>query len=242
MTPISILVADDEPLARERLTTLLAGRPELSVIAECGDGEEAAARMARDRPDLAFLDVQMPELDGFGALEAAAPWHVPEVVFVTAYDEYALRAFEAGAIDYLLKPFDRPRFERALHQGAGATRDTGARSGDTGAARPGGRGSGYARAAGDPGRAAHPVRRGEHHRVDRSGRQLCAAAGRGCDTLAAGADARTGASARSEAFRPHPSLLHRECRCHCGARAHLAWGVSGEPQGWNGPHEQQDVQ
>lgn len=112
--PISILVADDEPLARERLTTLLAGHPELSVIAECGDGEEAAARMVSDRPDLAFLDVQMPELDGFGALEAAAPWHVPEVVFVTAYDAYALRAFEAGAIDYLLKPFDRPRFERAL--------------------------------------------------------------------------------------------------------------------------------
>ncbi len=114
MTPVRVLIADDEPLARERLAMLLADRPGSEVIGEARDGEETVQRISADRPDLVFLDVQMPELDGFTALEAALSWHVPEVVFVTAYDSYAIRAFEAGATDYLLKPFDRQRFEVAL--------------------------------------------------------------------------------------------------------------------------------
>lgn len=114
MTPVRVLIADDEPLARERLAMLLAGRPDIVVLGEACDGEETVQRISTDRPDLVFLDVQMPELDGFAALEAALSWHVPEVVFVTAFDSYAIRAFEAGATDYLLKPFDRQRFEVAL--------------------------------------------------------------------------------------------------------------------------------
>lgn len=109
-----VLIADDEPLARERLRALLEGRPGIEVVGEAADGREAMEQILAHRPDLVFLDVQMPEQDGFAALEGALDTHVPSVVFVTAYDTYAIKAFEAGATDYLLKPFDRPRFEVAL--------------------------------------------------------------------------------------------------------------------------------
>jgi two-component system LytT family response regulator len=111
---IRALVVDDEPLARASLRVLLARDPEVSVAAECGSGDAALAAIRELRPQLLFLDVQMPGLDGFDVLEqlgAAAP---PAIVFVTAYDQYALRAFEAGALDYLLKPFDDARFGQAL--------------------------------------------------------------------------------------------------------------------------------
>jgi two-component system LytT family response regulator len=111
---IRTVVADDEPLARERLRTLLAAEPDMELVAECGDGREAAETLARQRPDLLFLDVEMPELDGFGLLEALVPGKAPLVVFVTAYPHYAVRAFEAAAADYLLKPFDRERFARTM--------------------------------------------------------------------------------------------------------------------------------
>lgn len=111
---ISVVIADDEPLARERLRSLVTGHPDLTVVAECADGRETVATVARLAPDLAFLDIQMPELDGFGVLEALAPTHRPAVVFVTAYDEYAIHAFEVNAVDYLLKPVDPRRFEEAL--------------------------------------------------------------------------------------------------------------------------------
>ncbi|HEU4562642.1 MAG TPA: LytTR family DNA-binding domain-containing protein [Longimicrobium sp.] len=109
------VVVDDEALARERLRTLLAGYPSVELVAECGDGVEAVGAVAELRPDLLFLDVQMPELDGFGvlrALDGEAP--LPEIVFVTAYDRYALQAFEVHALDYLLKPFTRRRFYEAM--------------------------------------------------------------------------------------------------------------------------------
>src|SRR5882757_2570577 len=111
---IRALVVDDEPLARSNLTVLLRRDPEIEMVRECGSGVEALAEIRGSKPDLVFLDVQMPECDGFDVLEMLGGELPPAVVFVTAYDQYALRAFEAGALDYLLKPFDNARFERAL--------------------------------------------------------------------------------------------------------------------------------
>ncbi len=105
---------DDEPLARSNLAVLLKRDPEIEIIGECGSGTEAATEIRKEQPDLLFLDVQMPECDGFDVLELLGKGLPSAIVFVTAYDEYALRAFEAGALDYLLKPFDNARFELAL--------------------------------------------------------------------------------------------------------------------------------
>ena len=114
MDKIRALIVDDEPLARERIVDMLVGDPDLEIIGECGDGLMAVAAVESHKPDLLFLDVQMPELDGFGVLEAIE--QPPVIVFVTAYDQYALRAFEVHALDYLLKPFDRERFDKALQR------------------------------------------------------------------------------------------------------------------------------
>lgn len=109
-----VLVVDDEPLARERLRSLLEKEDDVELIGECGDGRSAVETIDAERPDLVFLDVQMPELDGFDVLEALDPESRPHIVFVTAYDEYAVRAFDVHALDYVLKPFDRDRFRSAL--------------------------------------------------------------------------------------------------------------------------------
>ena len=111
---IRALIVDDEPIARAGLRTLLGAETDVTVVGECRDGAEAVAWIRADRPDLVFLDVQMPELNGFQVLSALEPNELPAIVFVTAYDEYALDAFDASAVDYLLKPFDRERFARAL--------------------------------------------------------------------------------------------------------------------------------
>jgi two-component system, LytTR family, response regulator len=108
------LIVDDEPLARQRLRHLLADQADVEVVAECATGEQAIETVGALRPDLLFLDIQMPEVDGFGVMRAVGPGTVPVVIFVTAYDQFALRAFEAHALDYLLKPFDDERFEAAL--------------------------------------------------------------------------------------------------------------------------------
>jgi two-component system LytT family response regulator len=110
----TVVIVDDEPLARERLRDLLAGHPRYDLAAEAGDGAEALATIVELRPALVFLDVQMPELDGFGVLEALASDPLPAIVFVTAYDEYAVRAFEVNAVDYLLKPVEPARFAAAM--------------------------------------------------------------------------------------------------------------------------------
>src|SRR6267378_1842545 len=111
---IRALVVDDEPLARSNVTVLLRRDPDVDLLGECSSGIEALAQIRCMQPDLLFLDVQMPECDGFDVLELLGSAAPPAIVFVTAYDQYALRAFEAGALDYLLKPFDDARFRRAL--------------------------------------------------------------------------------------------------------------------------------
>ncbi len=112
-SPLLALIIDDEPLARDSVRALLESDPEVRVVGE-GTGSEAAALIARTRPDLLFLDIQMPEVDGFAVLDQVGADTVPAVIFVTAYDRYALRAFEVHALDYLLKPFDDERFAAAL--------------------------------------------------------------------------------------------------------------------------------
>ena len=109
-----VLIVDDEPLARKRIRSLLQGAEDIEILEECRDGEEAVRAITRERPDLVFLDVQMPGIDGFGVLARIDPWQLPVVIFVTAYDQYAIKAFEVHALDYLLKPFDRERFQMAL--------------------------------------------------------------------------------------------------------------------------------
>ena len=111
---IRALIIDDEPLARRRLRTLLASEADVDVVGECDDGATAIAETRRLTPDLLFLDVQMPGLDGFDVLEAIGPSASPAVIFVTAHDDYAMRAFDVHAVDYLLKPFDRSRLRHAL--------------------------------------------------------------------------------------------------------------------------------
>src|ERR1700677_5111583 len=111
---IKVLVVDDEPLARRNLTVLLRRDPDIGAIAECGSGLDAIEEIRKSTPDLVFLDVQMPECDGFDVLELLGSDAPATIIFVTAYDSYALRAFEAGALDYLLKPFDDARFQRSL--------------------------------------------------------------------------------------------------------------------------------
>lgn len=111
---IRALIVDDEPLARSNLAVLLRMDPDIGIVGECGSGAEALGEVRVANPDLLFLDVQMPECDGFDVLELLGSELPPAIVFVTAYDQYALRAFEAGALDYLLKPFDNARFELAL--------------------------------------------------------------------------------------------------------------------------------
>ena len=110
------LVVDDEPLARQTLRALLERERDVELLGECGDGPSAAEAVRSRRPDLLFLDVQMPELDGFGVLRAIDDVRVPAVVFVTAYGEHAVRAFDEEATDYLVKPFDDDRFGRALER------------------------------------------------------------------------------------------------------------------------------
>src|SRR5215467_12291917 len=113
-TRTRVLIVDDEPLARERLRTLLQEEPGFEIVGEAGDGTTGAESILALQPDLVFLDVQMPGADGFDVIDAVGPDKMPFVVFVTAYDRYALRAFDVHALDYLLKPFDRDRFRQAV--------------------------------------------------------------------------------------------------------------------------------
>ncbi|MFI5311313.1 MAG: LytR/AlgR family response regulator transcription factor [Gemmatimonadales bacterium] len=120
---VTVVVVDDEELARRRIMQLLEPEPDMKVVGECRDGREAIEAVERLRPDLLFLDVQMPGVDGFGVLAGLSMDPLPEAVFVTAYDEHAIRAFEVNALDYLLKPLDADRFRRALDRVRDELRD-----------------------------------------------------------------------------------------------------------------------
>lgn len=113
---IQSLIVDDEPLARQRVRMLLGEEPDVEVVGECGDGFEAVDQIQATKPDLVFLDVQMPDMDGFEVLRRIPPTSLPIVVFTTAHDQHALRAFEVNAVDYLLKPFKPARFKGAVQR------------------------------------------------------------------------------------------------------------------------------
>jgi two-component system LytT family response regulator len=115
-TKIRALIVDDEPLARRRIKSLLAHDQSVDVIGECSDGHKAVTSISELTPDLVFLDVQMPAMDGFEVIKTIGAEQMPTVIFVTAYDQYALKAFEVNALDYLLKPFDRTRFHKTLEK------------------------------------------------------------------------------------------------------------------------------
>ena len=110
------IIVDDEELARQRIRDLLEERPDIRIVAECRNGKTAIEAIRRHQADLVFLDVQMPDVDGFGVIEEIGSDKMPPVIFVTAFDKYALEAFEANAVDYLLKPFDRGRFQSAVNR------------------------------------------------------------------------------------------------------------------------------
>lgn len=116
MPPVAAIVVDDEPLARQRIIDLLDRDPEVRLLAECADGHAAVDVILRQRPDLVFLDIQMPEIDGFRIIAEVTPEQMPTTIFVTAYDRYAIQAFDVQALDYLLKPYDDDRFMQALQR------------------------------------------------------------------------------------------------------------------------------
>jgi two-component system LytT family response regulator len=113
---IRTLIVDDEPLARRNLRLLLEKDPQIEIIGECRNGREAVTALKSFSPELVFLDIQMPEMDGFDVLAEVGPKQIQAIIFVTAFDQYALKAFEVHALDYLLKPFDDARFHKALDQ------------------------------------------------------------------------------------------------------------------------------
>jgi two-component system LytT family response regulator len=113
---IRTLIVDDEPLARRNLRVLLERDPQIEILDECRNGREAVKAINTLAPDLIFLDIQMPEMDGFDVLARVGPQHIQAIIFVTAFDQYALKAFDVHALDYLLKPFDDERFARALER------------------------------------------------------------------------------------------------------------------------------
>jgi two-component system, LytTR family, response regulator len=113
---LTTLIVDDEPLARERLLGLLSNETDIEVLGQCRDGEEAVSAIHERHPDLVLLDVEMPRMDGFEVIDTIGPERMPMVIFVTAYDQHAIKAFQVRALDYLLKPFDRERFSDALQR------------------------------------------------------------------------------------------------------------------------------
>ncbi|MEW6210354.1 MAG: response regulator, partial [Acidobacteriota bacterium] len=114
MERIRVLIVDDEPLAREGVRMRLSGEADFEIVGECSTGRKAVEAIERLAPDLVFLDIEMPRLDGFSVIETVGAKRMPAVIFVTAYDEHALRAFEVHALDYLLKPIDSARFREAI--------------------------------------------------------------------------------------------------------------------------------
>jgi len=126
-SPLRVIIADDERLARKKLHILLESEPEVLVVAECEDGRQTISAIHAHLPDLLLLDIQMPDLDGFQVLNEVPPGEMPVVIFTSAYDQYAIRAFEAHALDYLLKPFDRERLHHSIERACSEVRKSGDR-------------------------------------------------------------------------------------------------------------------
>ena len=120
-TPLRILIVDDEDLARQRLKALLARRSDFELVGECSNGADAVREIGSLKPDIVLLDVQMPEVDGFDVIADVGPDKMPTVIFVTAFDDYAIDAFDVGAVDYILKPVDEDRFNHTLDRAAKRT-------------------------------------------------------------------------------------------------------------------------
>ncbi len=116
MRKIKLIIIDDEPVARNIIKKFLAGENDFEIIGECGNGEDAVSMIIELKPDLIFLDIQMPEMDGFEVINAVGTKNIPYIIFVTAYDQYAIKAFEINAVDYLLKPFDKERFLNSINR------------------------------------------------------------------------------------------------------------------------------
>jgi len=124
---LRVLIADDEEYCRQQLSRLLGAEQQVEIVAECANGIEALNAVEQTRPDLAFLDIHMPELDGFGIVEALDGGRMPAIIFVSAFDHFAVRAFDTEAVDYLLKPFDQERFRRAFGRAVHSVTDGAAR-------------------------------------------------------------------------------------------------------------------
>ena len=163
---LRVLVVDDEPLARDGLKLLLGRQPRVASVSEARNGREAVALIREQKPDLVLLDVQMPRTDGFAVVQAIGAERMPAVIFVTAHDQYAIRAFEIAAIDYLLKPVSEERFALAFERAI----EPAARRAARGEPAPG---AGDARCHRQPAAAARairdPVRRAHHLRASRRG-------------------------------------------------------------------------
>jgi two-component system LytT family response regulator len=127
---LRVLIVDDEPLARARLRELLEDESDIEIVGECGNGADAVTRIAGDEPDLVLLDIQMPEIDGFGVLRAIGTDRMPAVIFVTASDAHAVRAFEVHAVDYVLKPVDHDRLLEAIGRAKHRLSETADRDGE----------------------------------------------------------------------------------------------------------------
>jgi two-component system, LytTR family, response regulator len=126
-SPLRVIIADDERLARKKLHILLESEPEVQVVAECEDGRQTISAIHAHLPDLLLLDIQMPDLDGFQVLNEVPPGEMPVVIFTSAYDQYAIRAFEAHALDYLLKPFDQERLHLSIERACSEVHKSGDR-------------------------------------------------------------------------------------------------------------------
>jgi two-component system LytT family response regulator len=126
-SPLRVIIADDERLARKKLHILLESEPEVQVVAECEDGRQTISAIHAYLPDLLLLDIQMPDLDGFQVLHEVPPGEMPVVIFTSAYDQYAIRAFAAHALDYLLKPFDQERLHHSIERACSEVRKSGDR-------------------------------------------------------------------------------------------------------------------
>jgi CheY-like chemotaxis protein len=223
-----VLVADDEAPARQRIVDLLRRGSQAAAILEASDGLSAVAIIQDRRPDLVFLDVQMPELTGLEVIAEVGAERMPLTVLVTAYDQHAIRAFEANALDYLLKPFSDERFEATMarvriRMDERSVREFGrrilrmvsaARAGDPPLDRPGGEI-----------RRFHALRTGGRYRLDRSGRGLREPAHRRKGTVVPSRAERTGRPARSGSFCPRASFGYRQHREYPAPGADLAWRV-----------------